>query len=352
MKRPELTIIIPTLNEEKTLRQTLENLSCQQDVSLEVIVVDGGSSDATRQLATAACPGATVLAGTPGRSRQLNAGAATARGEFLLFLHADSRFISPLALRRGIDELRAAAASRSTPVAGRFSLTFGRSGAGPSLGYRFFELKARLDRPGCSHGDQGFLVPRDLFAHEGPFDERCELLAQTRFADRMLAQGQWQRLTPEIVTSTRRFEAEGLGERQTINAVIMACGAAGRDELIAEIPGLYREHGVCGKLAAGSLLARLGQLVDGLPPDEKSAFWQKVGDYVLGNAWQCAFFLDVLFGTAGTVDGRAGTPVLKLFDRHVFRLIDNRVGKRVGLVLVEGWFRIRKSPPRRRRDTR
>lgn len=352
MNRPDLSVIIPTLNEENAIGETLACLSCQEGVSLEVIVVDGGSVDATRQIAAASCPGATVFTAPPGRSRQLNAGAASAQGEFLLFLHADSRFTSPLALRQGIDELRAAAASRGTPVAGRFSLTFGRSGAGPSLPYRFFELKARLDRPGCSHGDQGFLVPRDLFAHAGPFDERCELLAQTRFADRMLARGQWQRLTPEIVTSARRFETEGMGERQTINAVIMACGAAGRDELIAEISGLYREHGVCGRLAAGPLLARVGQLIADLSSAERRAFRQKIGAYVLENAWQCAFFLDVLFGTAGTVGGRAGTPVLELFDRYVFRLIDNRVGKLVVVVLVEGWFRIRKSPPRRRRDTR
>jgi len=347
MNRPELTVIIPTLNEEKTLRKTLENLTCQQEVFMEVIVADGGSSDTTRQIAAASSPAATVLNCSAGRSRQLNTGASSANGELLLFLHADSRFTSTRALRQGIDELRRAAGPAGRLlVAGRFSLTFSGSNAGSPLGYRFFELKARLGRPGCSHGDQGFLIPRDLFFLEGPFSETCELLAQTRFADNMREKGQWVLLTPEIVTSARRFEAEGLKERQTINAVIMACGAAGRDELLAGIPELYREQAACGKLAAGPIVRRLRQHVDGLPPDEQRAFWENIADYVLENAWQAAFFLDVLLGLDLTWDGReARTPFLRLFDRYIYRRLDSRGGKSIARMLVRSWLRSMKSPP-------
>lgn len=351
MNRPELSVIIPTLNEANTIGGTLANLACQQEISPEVIIVDGGSDDATREIAGAEWPGAIVLTGTAGRSRQLNRGAASARGEFLLFLHADSRFSSPRALRQGIDELRRAAGHGSSPrVAGRFSLVFARSSAAPSLGYRFFELKARLARPCCSHGDQGFLVPRPLFSREGPFDERCELLAQTRFADRLGAQGRWLLLTPEIVTSARRFETEGLSERQTINAVILACGAAGRDDLVAEIPVLYREQATCGRLATAPILARLGQRIDRLPADERHAFWHKVGNYVLENAWQGAFFLDVLLGLARPGRGIDGAPFLRFFDRYVFRRIDTRAGRSMARLLVTGWFRLKKSPPFRRNN--
>lgn len=352
VNRPELTVVIPTLNEADSIREILENLSRQREVSLEVIVADGGSSDATRQIAAASFPGVTVLGCSTGRSRQLNAGAAMARGELLLLLHADSRFTSPLALRQGIDELRhAAGTARNTLAGGRFSLTFGRSNSNPCLYYRFFELKARLNRPGCSHGDQGFLMPRTLFSEEGPFDESCELLAQTRFADRMLEKGEWLLLTPEIVTSARRFETEGLGERQTLNAVIMACGAAGRDDLIAELPRLYREQAACGRLVTGPILWRLGQIIDGLPPAERRDLWDHVGSYALGNAWQGAFFLDVLLGRARPGGSREeGTLFLRLFDRHLFRWIDNRVGKSMARILVGSWFRLKKSPPFRRRD--
>jgi len=347
MKRPELSVIIPTLNEGDTIGETLKNLACQQEVSMEVIVVDGGSTDATRQIAASSDSAVTVISCSAGRSRQLNAGAASAGGKYLLFLHADSRFSNRRALRQGIDELcRLAGPASTLRVAGRFSLTFGRTISGRSFGYRFFELKARLGRPGCSHGDQGFLMPRPLFFLEGPFSETCELLAQTRFADRMLEKGEWVLLTPELVTSARRFETEGLGDRQTINAVIMACGAAGRDDLVTRIPALYREQAACGRLDTGPILGRLGELIDGFSPAEQQAFWDQVGDYALGNAWQVAFFLDVLCGLDSHWNGREdGTLFMRLFDRHIVRRIDNGVGKSIARMLVRSWFSLKKKSP-------
>ena len=81
-----LSIIIPTLNEEDGLAGLLS--SVLKEPQTEVIVVDGGSSDATCQIAEQA--GARVICCGKGRGRQMNAGAALARGEVLLFLHADS----------------------------------------------------------------------------------------------------------------------------------------------------------------------------------------------------------------------------------------------------------------------
>src|SRR5205814_10118239 len=81
-----VSVIIPALNEERHIDATLRAVG--PTLCHEVIVVDGGSTDSTVQRAKDA--GATVLASNPGRARQMNAGAATAKGAALLFLHADT----------------------------------------------------------------------------------------------------------------------------------------------------------------------------------------------------------------------------------------------------------------------
>ncbi len=350
MKSPELTVVIPTLNEERLLAKTLACLGRQRRVTMEVIVVDGGSRDATPRVAREAPQPAVLIESPPGRSRQMNAGALRARGEYLLFLHADSWFDHPLALREGIDQLRhAAARPPGLPVGGHFSLEFARTGAGRSLGYAYYRRKARLSRPGCCHGDQGFLLPRSLFREAGPYCERCDLLAQTRFADRLRQRGQWLRLTPEITTSARRFEAEGMKERQTLNAVIMACGAAGRDEFLDEIPALYRLQTQSGRISLEPCLRQVEALIAALPEDERRLFWQRIGRYVVENAWQAALLLDVaveFLRKGGSV--REETPLVRLFDRYLLRVLDNRGGRKCAELLVRCWlgFALRPSAPR------
>lgn len=341
MKRPELSVVIPTLNEATTIRQTLDNLALQEEVAMEVIVVDGGSTDATLQVVPESGLVPRIIISRAGRSRQLNAGAASAAGELLLFLHADSSFRDPRALRQGVDELRHAAVK-----AGRFSLSFGNNTSGRSFGYHYMERKARLSRPGCSHGDQGFLLARRVFDLAGPFGEECDLLAQTRFADRMIQKGGWLLLTPEIVTSARRFEAEGLWRRQAMNAVIMVCGAAGMDRFVNELPALYRRQSECGRLDTGLLLGRLKQLIDGLPPAQRKSFWISVGDYAGENAWQAAFFLDLLLEVCfhGT-GGKKKSLFLDLYDDRIFRLLNSRGGKLMARMLVRGLFQLLKAPP-------
>jgi len=346
MKRPELSVVIPTLNEVTTIRQTLDSLALQEEAAMEVIVVDGGSTDATLQAVAGSGLAARIISSRAGRSRQLNAGAANAGGEFLLFLHADSSFPDPLALRRGVDELRHAAADGAAVKAGRFSLSFGDKTSGPSFGYRYMERKARFNRPGCSHGDQGFLLPTALFDLAGPFSEECDLLAQTRFADRMIGKGGWLLLTPEIVTSARRFEAEGLWRRQTLNAVIMACGAAGMDRFLDDLPAIYRQHSDCGRLDIRLILGKLKQLIDELPPAQRKFFWRDVGNHVRENAWQAAFFLDLLLEDCFHGTGRKKrSPILACYDDRIFHLLDSRGGEFMARMLVRGLFQMMKSPP-------
>jgi glycosyltransferase involved in cell wall biosynthesis len=109
MTEPRLSVIIPALNEAIGLPLLLGDLRRLEGQGLEILVVDGGSTDET--IARAEAGGATVLRTTPGRARQLSTGATAARGDWLLFLHADSR-LGPVALER-----LAAALDRPRPFA-------------------------------------------------------------------------------------------------------------------------------------------------------------------------------------------------------------------------------------------
>lgn len=346
MNETEITVIIPTLNEESALAQTLEKLSMQRRVSMEIIVADGGSTDATLRIARETLRTTAVIVTPAGRSSQMNAGVSRAKGEYLLFLHADSWFDDPMALRKGIDQLRDAAGQNPpTLMGGHFSLIFARSDTSPSHGYTFYQRKSRLNRHGCSHGDQGFLLPRTLFNLAGPYSEQCDLLAQTRFADCLRGAGQWILLSPGIFTSARRFETEGLLRRQTLNAIIMACGAAGRDDFIAKLPGIYRQQKESGRISLQPCLRQLHALIAELPDRERRALWESIGKYVVENAWQVPLFLDVLAGFLLRGEKWGGnTPLLRLFDRYLYRFIDNGGGRKCAELLVRGWLSLMLLP--------
>src|SRR5690242_1550059 len=96
VNNPELSVVIPTLNDREAMAACLASLASQRDLAMEVVVSDGGSGDGTLELIrSSGCDfscAVTVVAGERGRGRQLNTGANAARGEKLLFLHADSLF--------------------------------------------------------------------------------------------------------------------------------------------------------------------------------------------------------------------------------------------------------------------
>src|SRR5210317_1095245 len=172
--KPELSIIVPTLNEAETLPLLLQDLISQQDVDFEVIVSDGGSTDATTEVAEnfflESPLAGTCLSAPRGRGRQLNAGTVIARAEWLLFLHADSRLAGQHQLQRALefmqDHLRR---TGKVAVAGRFALRFEPEPYGNNFALFYYETKARLGRAGCIHGDQGMLIRKTFFAQVGPF---------------------------------------------------------------------------------------------------------------------------------------------------------------------------------------
>ncbi len=343
--QPALSVIVPVLNEREALPLLLHNLARQEGAVFEVIVSDGGSDDGTPQAAVdaaATLPFRTrVIVAPQGRERQLNAGAAASSGTRLLFLHADSLFPDRRALQRGglaLDSrCREAGHDR---IAGRFRLRFRRAADGPSPAYAFYEAKARLARPGCIHGDQGFMLARTFFEAVGPFPAAPPMLTETGLADRILRHGEWLLFPDEIQTSARRFETEGLRERQTLNALIMGAAAAGWDRFFAEVPRLYRQQDQSGRLRLGPLLTRIDGLLTELPPTERRLLWRAVGAFVRDNAWQIPFLFDVRRGLALDPEERQpATPHTERFERWLAPLLAGSAGERLASALTRLWLR-------------
>ncbi len=339
----ELSVVVPVLDEEEAIRALLADLAAQREVVLEVVLCDGGSNDGTVRVAGKAAGEVgltlTLVRSGGGRGRQLNAGVPATRAETLLFLHADSRFGDPLALRRGLDALAAATRDHDRS-AGRFGLRFDRSAPGADLGYYFHECKARLDRPGCIHGDQGLLVRRTLFDRVGPFPETVPMLAETRFAGAVRREASWLLLPAEIHTSARRFEEEGPAERRTLNAIIMNLDAVGQEGLLAALPELYRHRGEAGPARHGAVLAGIARWIAAMPPAERRAFWRDTGACVRDNAWQLAYLLDVRRAfRRGLSPGGETHRSLRRFDRWVYPLINSWIGALIASLLTRLWFR-------------
>jgi glycosyltransferase involved in cell wall biosynthesis len=343
----ELSVVAPVFNEALTLGMFLDSLAGQQQVAFEVIICDGGSDDGTPALALELEKGrpfpVTVIMATGGRGAQLNAGAEAGRAPNLLFLHADSRFDDPMSLRKGLDCLAAAIASRGHErLAGRFRLRFDRSDPTPSLGYYFYEWKARLNRAECIHGDQGFLLRKSFFASVGPFPEAFPMLAETSFAGIARGNGEWLLLPADIYTSARRFEVEGLQARQTLNAIIMNFAALDWQPFFRAIPSLYSQHGQSHPLALAPILRSTAALIRALPLRERLLLWYRTGGYVRANAWQFAFALDAWRGFRRGIPVSAGTtPLLNFYDRRLDCLTNHPPGQLVAAGIVWLWLRYR-----------
>jgi rSAM/selenodomain-associated transferase 2 len=349
MEPCELTVVVPTYNEEVALPALLACLAAQQGVHLEVLVSDGGSTDATCDLACrlAQTHGLRlrVVSGAKGRGAQLNHGAAASNGEYLLFLHADSRFTEVDALRQGLDLIATMRQQRpDRAVAGHYSLSFERSSTRAGQAYYFYESKARLDRAECTHGDQGLLLPRDVFARLGPFIAFPPMLAETRLADRVRELGALLLVPSPIITSARRFESEGLYQRQVLNAILMSCASQGWDEPFTALTALYRAQSDSGSMRLAPLLGKIRELIAKMPPAERRLFWRSTGSYVRRNAWQLAFLMDVRRSFRQGLDpGQVQPRILARFDRHWDRWTDNPAGRLAATILTWMWFALTRA---------
>ncbi len=188
-----LSIIIPTLDEAPVIGATLAALATLRG-PLEVIVVDGGSRDATVEIART--QGAHVLTSERGRGTQLHAGAGVARGDVLWFLHADT--LPPV---DAIAQIDAALAHDAGAVGGNFAIRFD----GPDAPARFLTwLYPKLRRLGLCYGDSAFFVRRTVYAQVGGF-QAFPIFEDLDLLRRLWRRGRFVHLDAEVVTSARRF---------------------------------------------------------------------------------------------------------------------------------------------------
>lgn len=343
---PELSIIIPLLNEVDTLAECWEALAGQEGIECEILFVDGGSEDgsweALQQLALQNPDRVRVLRGKGGRARQLNLGAAQARAPWLLFLHIDCRLTQSAQLARAVAQLEHAARTAGHHrLAGHFPLRFAQPRTQSPLGYYYYEAKARLNRSGCTHGDQGMLLSRAFFQEIGPFETSLPVLEDTRLAETVRQQGAWLLLAGEVLTSSRRFEVEGLWQRQLLNALIMNFSALEWTRFFQELAGLYRSQDRSRALQLTPFFRQLRTLLAQLPPRQRLRLWYGTGRYVRSQGWQLAFALDVRHQfRQGLPVGSGATPWLERWDRWLDPMTDNPFGRCLTTALVWVWFAV------------
>ena len=196
---PRLTIIMPALNEASRIAAALQALAHLRRRSVEVIVVDGGSSDDTAALAE---PWADrVLSAPRGRARQMNAGAARARADTLLFLHADTTLPE--------QALRAIEAALVDPHThwGRFDVRIAGRPQLLKLVARLMNLRSRWS--GIATGDQAIFVRRSAFQRIGGFPDQ-PLMEDVEFSRRLRRWSAPACLRERVTTSGRRWEQRGV----------------------------------------------------------------------------------------------------------------------------------------------
>jgi len=193
-----VSIIIPAYNEERALPHTLRELFGQSG-HYEVIVVDGGSSDDT--LARARVRADLLLTAPCGRALQMNAGAAHARGDILLFLHADTR------LPDGFADALSTACGDSAVVGGRFDVNLEPSSLLIRLTGELINRRSRLTR--ISTGDQAIFIRRDVFERLGGYAD-IPLMEDIELSRRMKHAGRIACLRQQVTTSARRWQKNGV----------------------------------------------------------------------------------------------------------------------------------------------
>jgi rSAM/selenodomain-associated transferase 2 len=204
-----ISIIIPVLNESANLQRAID--STQPSENIEVIIVDGGSSDDTCQVAAAR--GIKVIASPPGRSKQMNLGAAAATGDILLFLHGDSR------LPWGFDQLiRQVINGKQQPIAGAFWLGI----EAPHKSLRWVERGVKWRSQVCQmpYGDQGIFLRAKVFNEIGGFPD-LPIMEDFELIRRLRQRGKISIVPQPVMTSARRWIQKGILKTTLINQLMV-----------------------------------------------------------------------------------------------------------------------------------
>lgn len=228
--RAPVSVIIPTLDCEACLPACLAALGEGLSAGLirELVISDGGSTDATRAIAEAA--GAQFVTGVAGRGGQLVRGAERAGGTWLMFLHADT------VLAPGWADAVAAHLLHRPDRAGYCRLRFDTSGWGAAQTALWANLRSRAF--GLPYGDQGLLISAAAYREAGGYPD-IPLMEDVALARRL--RGRLSPLDAEAVTSAERYRAEGWCRRGGRNLILLVRYLAGADP--GELARRYRQKG-------------------------------------------------------------------------------------------------------------
>ncbi|HUJ00179.1 MAG TPA: TIGR04283 family arsenosugar biosynthesis glycosyltransferase [Usitatibacter sp.] len=194
-----ISIIVPALDEAHGIAAALAALAGARRRGAEVIVVDGGSADATREIAAPLCD--RVLRAPRGRAAQMNAGARESRGEVLVFLHADTRL--PEAALEAIE----AALAEPRRAWGRFDVRI--EGRAPLLAVVAAAMNLRSRLTGIATGDQAIFVRRAAFERVGGFPP-IPLMEDVAISSALRKLSRPACLRERVATSGRRWERRGV----------------------------------------------------------------------------------------------------------------------------------------------
>jgi rSAM/selenodomain-associated transferase 2/rSAM/selenodomain-associated transferase 1 len=207
---PCVSVIIPALDEQESIGRAIRSAMAADDGEVEIIVVDGGSVDATAEVARSC--GANVLHSERGRSAQMNAGAAAARGTVLLFLHADSH-LPPDFVRH----VRRTLAAPGT-VAGAFALEIEPSSPGMRICASTTNLRSRA--LGLPYGDQAIFLTRAAFDRVGGYRD-VPIMEDLDLVRRLGRLGRVRIANRTVGTSGRRWRLHGTLRTSLLNQLLV-----------------------------------------------------------------------------------------------------------------------------------
>ena len=215
---PTVSVVVPVLADRDAVRQLIAQISV--NLPAEIIIVEAGHEPGLASLSQGR-PDITLIHGQRGRARQMNEGAALARGEWLLFLHADSQLPSNwLDLFHSIYEREV--------VGGWFRFALDDTAWQARIIERAVAWRVRMFR--LPFGDQGLFVRRQTFAALGGYRDLA-LMEDVEFVRRLVRQGRVVELPQAITTSARRWRRDGWFRRSARNLTLLGlyfCGVPPR----------------------------------------------------------------------------------------------------------------------------
>jgi rSAM/selenodomain-associated transferase 2 len=194
-----ISVVIPVLNEVGCVGASLRQFGCVEE-GVDLIVVDGGSADGTREVVLETGV-ARLIDSDRGRAAQMNAGAAAADGDVLLFLHADG------VLPAGWVEMVRDALADERAVGGRFRLALSEGGVLFALIAWMSTVRSRY--LGITYGDQGIFARRTAFEKVSGFPDR-RIFEDSEFCRDLSRQGRFVMVKASLTTSTRRWRQWGI----------------------------------------------------------------------------------------------------------------------------------------------